>query len=334
MYSIVVASPKRDLRIPFSGPAAMQAFYRQPTGNLFSTIICTNCSTAGHTSKHCTKPITSYGVILFRCKDWNQAQILQAEKASLTGLESVAKSIEYLLIQRRDSIGFIELIRGKYKVNDYEYISKNIAGMTAIEREKIRAMNFDELWEMLWGPSKDGFHAYKHEKEQGRIKLEALRTGTPSLDTLIKEAPPPYDTPEWGFPKGRKNLNESEYSCAMRETWEETNIMEKDIVHIRNMEPITENFTGSNGIPYCHKYFIGYTFHGVGEDNVLSVVNTNEHIQREVGDIRWCSVEDALKLIRPENPEKRDVLLRVDSLLKVYCPLQLGPITRTVVPQG
>ena len=84
----------------------------------------------------------------------------------MTGIECVAKSIEYLLIQRRDSIGFIELIRGKYKVNDYDYINKNIAGMTAAEREKIRTMSFDELWESLWGPSKDGFHAYKHEKEQ------------------------------------------------------------------------------------------------------------------------------------------------------------------------
>jgi len=303
----------------------MQAFYKQPSGNLFSSIICTNCSVQGHTSKHCLKPITSYGVILFRCKEnWNQAASLSSDKTSLTGLESVQPSIEYLLIQRKDSIGFIELIRGKYKLNDYEYISKNIAGMTASEREKIRTMNFDELWESLWGPSKEGFHAYRHEKEQGRQKLEAIRTGTPSLDELLRDAPPPYPTPEWGFPKGRKNLNESEYACAMRETWEETNIVENDIISIRNLDPITENFTGSNGIPYCHKYFIGYTTHGIGEEPIIVAGNSNEYIQKEVGDIRWCSIQDALALIRPENPEKRDVLLRVNSLIKNYCPLQLG----------
>ena len=309
----------------------MQPFYR-PTGNLFSSIICTNCNTSGHTSKHCSKPITSYGVILFRCKDtWNQAAILQAEKGALTGLEPVTSSIEYLLIQRKDSIGFIELIRGKYKVTDIEYISKNIAGMTALEREKIRTLSFDDLWEGLWGPSKDGFHAYKHEKEQGRQKLEALRGGTPSLDTLLKEAPQPFDTPEWGFPKGRKNLNESEYACAMRETWEETNIQEREIISIRNMDPITENFVGSNGVAYCHKYFIAFALHGVGEEKVVTASTTNEHIQSEVGDIRWFTLDDALKRIRPENPEKRDVLLRVDSILKNFCPLQLGSLVRTEI---
>jgi len=306
----------------------MQTFYKPQTGNLFSTIICTNCSGPGHTSKHCTKPVTSYGVILFRCKDgWNQADLLQSDRANITGLESTENSIEYLLIQRKDSIGFIELIRGKYKINDYEYITKNIAGMTQGERDRILSMNFDDLWESLWGPSKDGFHIYRHEKEQGRVKLDAIRVGSPSLEELIKNAPPPYSTPEWGFPKGRRNSNESEYTCAMRETWEETNISEKDIVPIRNLEPIIEIFMGSNGIQYCHKYFIGYTRRGVGEEPISVAGYTNEHIEREVGDIRWCSLDNAMSLIRPDNQEKRNVLLRVDSILRQYCPLQLGEIS-------
>jgi len=307
-----------------------QYFYKPSTGNLFSSIICTNCSTAGHTSKHCSKPVTSYGIILFRCNEnWNQAVAFQTDKGAGTGLDVSGNVIEYLMIQRKDSIGFIELIRGKYKPTDYDYIRKNIAGMTKDEREKIVSLDFDGLWENLWGPTKDGFNAYRHEKEQSRQKLEALRSGTPSLEIMVNESPPPYETPEWGFPKGRKNLNESEYTCALRETWEETNIKEKDIVMIRNMDPITESFTGSNGIPYCHKYFIGYVLRGVGEESVSDAAITNEHIQREVGDMRWCSIDAALALIRPENPEKRDVLLRIDTILTQYCPLQLGPIHRS-----
>lgn len=304
-------------------------YYKQATGNLFSTIVCTNCSTSGHTSKHCSKPVTSYGIILFRCgKEWDQAATLQKQRTCVTTLDVSENNIEYLLIQRKDSIGFIELVRGKYKVADHEYIKKNVQGMTAEEKVKIISMPFDHLWESLWGPSKEGFHSYRNEREQSRQKLEMLRTGTPSLEALIAEVPSIYDTPEWGFPKGRKNLNESEYACAVRETWEETNIKEGDMTLIRNMEPIMESFTGSNGIPYCHKYFIGYTQHGVGEEPVSVAATTNEHIQREVGDIRWCSIDQALALIRPENPEKRGALLRVDSLLKQYCPLLLGPRTQ------
>jgi len=269
----------------------------------------------------------SYGIILFRCKDtWNQAAALQTEKGVVTGLDVSGNAIEYLLIQRKDSIGFIEIVRGKYKPADYDYIRKNIAGMTAAERIKIVSTDFDELWETLWGPIKDGVVSYKHEKEQSRIKLEALRTGNPSLKTMVDESAEPYATPEWGFPKGRKNINESDYSCAVRETWEETNIMEKDMTIIRNLEPISEHFTGSNGIPYIHKYFLGYARHGIGEETVAGAGIHNEHIQREVGDIRWCSIQQAIELIRPDNTEKRDVLLRVDTILKQYCPLMLGPL--------
>jgi len=302
----------------------MLPFYRQ-SGNLFSNITCTNCSGPGHTAKHCVKPVTSYGIILFRCKKgWNQAAVLQSDKTSICGFESPDTGIEYLLIQRKDSIGFIEMIRGKYKLTDLEYIKHTIAGMTLAEREKLLTVPYDELWENLWGPTRDSHNTYRHEKDQGRQKLEALRVGTPSLESLIKGTNEIFDTPEWGFPKGRKNVNESEHACALRETWEETNIKESQIITIDNMEPITEIFTGSNGIQYCHKYYIAYTNHGIGEESVELAAKTNEHIKREVGDIRWCSFDEATTLIRKENPEKRDVLLRVDNILKRFCPLQLG----------
>jgi 8-oxo-dGTP pyrophosphatase MutT (NUDIX family) len=303
----------------------LSPFYKHSTGNLFSNIVCTNCSNTGHTSKHCLKAVISYGIIIFRCKEkWNQALAIQRGKGVVTGLDVSGNTIEYLLIQRKDSIGFIELVRGKYKPTDYDYIRKNIAGMTASERNKIMFMSFDDLWETLWGPTKEGGGSYKYEKEQSRTKLEALRTGSPSLKTLIDECPTPFTTPEWGFPKGRKNINESDYSCAVRETWEETNIKEKDITIIRNLEPISEHFTGTNGVAYVHKYFLAYAEHGVGEESVAVAGTNNEHIKREVGDIRWCSIQEALELIRPENKEKRDILLRVDAIFKHYCPLMLG----------
>ena len=35
-------------------------------------------------------------------------------------------------------------------------------------------------------------------------------------------------------------------------------------------------------------------------------------------------LEEALSLIRPENVEKREILLRVSSILRNYCALQMG----------
>jgi len=283
-----------------------------------TTIICTNCSQAGHQSKQCPQPIISYGVIIFRIKgDWNQTEALL--QGGVTGMESVRPQLEYLLIQRRDSIGFIEIMRGKYRLTDKEYIKQHLAGMTGEEREKLLTKSFDELWEALWGAPQEGSHAYRNEKEQAKHKLEALH---PSLAELIQESGPAWDTPEWGFPKGRRDMGESEYACAMRELWEETNIMEKDIVPIRNMEPIRELFVGTNSIQYCHKYYLAYAPTGVGEESLDSAAAQNEHIKREVGRVQWLSYDDAMTQIRPDNIEKRQVLLRVHKLLQTYCPLR------------
>jgi 8-oxo-dGTP pyrophosphatase MutT (NUDIX family) len=290
-----------------------------------ANIQCTNCTNTGHTSRNCPRPITSYGVILFRTTaPWKQSAYFQQSHQTITGFESIEKNIEYLLIQRKDSIGYIELIRGKYQQGDYSYIKHHLAGTTAAERRRLLECTYDDLWEGLWGPPKDGHPSYRHEKEQGQFKLELLRNGSPSLKAMIDESPPPFDTPEWGFPKGRKNTSENEYTCAMREMWEETNIKETDLILIRNMDPITESFVGSNGVSYCHKYFIAYAPPGIEEINLEKAAETNEHIKQEVGDLKWLPIDKAVEKIRPTNSEKRDVLLRINGLLKKYCPLHIG----------
>ena len=287
-----------------------------------ATITCTNCSLQGHTSKHCPKPITSYGVIMFRIRAWNQANALT--HGSPTGIDLAKDKIEFLFIQRRDSISYIEVMRGKYKLSDNDYIIQHLSGMTAIEREKLLREPFDHLWEELWGPPQDGTHAYRHEREQARQKLEALRTGTPSLEEMMARAGAPWNTPEWGFPKGRRDMHETEFACAMREMWEETNIRERDVLVIRGMEPLEEEFRGSNDVTYLHKYYVTFVPEGRGDKSFLESHRENLHIQREIGDIRWCSLEEGLQLIRPDNTEKRAVLLRASQLLHQYCPVLLG----------
>jgi hypothetical protein len=53
-------------------------------------------------------------MILFRVKGaWNQAQALLQNPTSINGIDTYQPNIEYLLIQRRDSLGFVDLMRGK-----------------------------------------------------------------------------------------------------------------------------------------------------------------------------------------------------------------------------
>jgi len=288
-----------------------------------SYVRCTNCSDIGHTTKQCLQPITSLGVIVFRIKGgWNQAATLLQSESSINGLDSVTQSkIEYLLIQRKDSLGFIDIMLGKYKLHDIDYISQQVHGMTGDEQKRILELPFDTLWEQLWGTPIDGSNSYRHEREQSKQKFEALKAGSPSLADIIRTVNYSWALPEWGFPKGRRDAHETEYTCALRELWEETGVTERDLIPIKNLEPIRETFFGSNHIQYCHKYYIMYA----PEEKDISAHAENEIMRREIGDRRWCSLEEGLALIRSDNVEKREVLLRVSRLLRNYCPLQTGP---------
>ena len=57
---------------------------------------CNNCGLTGHIFSNCKYPITSVGIIAFRYNNNN---------------------IEYLMIRRKDTIGYIEFMRGKYSIN-------------------------------------------------------------------------------------------------------------------------------------------------------------------------------------------------------------------------
>lgn len=290
---------------------------------------CINCGGQGHTFRGCLAPITSYGIILFRVKGgWNQAKEFIENPTSISGLESVSKNTEFLLIQRKDSLGFVEMMRGKYKVDDIPYIKTQLSGLTALEKHKLLYEPFDILWSNLWGYDPDApSHAYRNEKEIARVKLEQLRQGVTvsdgrfiRLEELFQDVTIQWTTPEWGFPKGRRDGKESELRCALRELYEETSIMENDILFIRNLLPLQETFFGTNHVHYCHKYFIGY----MPTITDIEVDTTNRHMLREIGNIGWFSLNDALQKIRPDNIEKREVLLKVSSLLRNYCPLYVG----------
>ena len=286
---------------------------------------CTNCGNVGHTYRACVSPITSYGGIIFRVNDlsWNQSTIL-ASPSTITGFEQYHSKIEVLLIQRRDSLGYVEILRGKYKETDIEYIRKQVYGMTDVEREKLLNRSFDDLWSELWGYDTKTSSHYRNDKEVSKGKLQLLRDGFEvepgqlfCLSSLMDETSVHWDTPEWGFPKGRREPGEKDLACALREVEEETGISREQIVVIQNLEPLSETFFGSNQVHYCHKYFTFYLPLNVE----VKYDESNPHMKREIGNLQWFSLDQALQKIRSDNVEKREILLRMNILLRNFCPV-------------
>ena len=64
-------------------------------------IYCANCGKAGHLYRNCRYPILSYGIILYKV---------------------VNKNIKYLHIRRKDTIGYVEFLRGNYSLENNSYI--------------------------------------------------------------------------------------------------------------------------------------------------------------------------------------------------------------------
>ena len=131
-----------------------------------------------------------------------------------------------------------------------------------------------------------------------------------SLLDLINNSKTKWKTPEWGFPKGRRNYQENDLACALREFQEETGYIKDQLDIIHNLMPFEEIFTGSNMKSYKHKYFVAYM-----EPDKKSI---NNFQLSEVSKIGWFTLEESLEMIRPYNLEKRQVIKKIDNVLHKY----------------
>lgn len=302
-----------------------------------TTVQCTNCGRTGHTFRQCAEPVSSYGVLVFRwigqSATWTPSKEFCKDTRNATGLINIQPQI--LMIQRKDSLGFMDIMRGKYKLSDPAYIRKQLRGMTERERERLLNDDFDQIWHDLWGGDSECSHRYAHDRQNSKIKLTELRAGVTmptgevyTLADLLRQEPALYSTPEWGFPKGRRDPGESDIQCAYRELREETGIDEGELLKVVNVSPLLETFYGSNDVHYRHTYYLAQ-FVGA-RDIVYDALNTD--MVREIGDVAWKSIEEAMDVLRPENVEKRAILLQLASILRNYVPIFREPLVGRAEP--
>ncbi len=261
--------------------------------------ICNNCGKPGHLFHQCKMPITSIGIIVFRIVPNNDSN-------------KITNELQYLLIRRKDTLGYIDFMRGKYSIYNKNYIINMLKQMTNDEKKKLCLGNFDLLWKNIWGDSVN--NQYRTEEIVSREKYKILLYGVNNnyenytLQSLIEESNqyPCWDEPEWGFPKGRRNNQENDYDCAVREFSEETGYPREYLVYIQNILPFEEIFTGSNYKSYKHKYFLMYMKY---EDSI----NTGTFQTSEVSKVEWKTYDDSISCFRPYNLEKIRILTNVDK---------------------
>tara|TARA_B100001769_G_C22112412_1_gene602238 strand:- start:229 stop:1023 length:795 start_codon:yes stop_codon:yes gene_type:complete len=253
---------------------------------------CNNCGRNGHVFHQCKQPITSIGIIAFRYNNNN---------------------LEYLTIRRKDSLGFVDFMRGKYNMYNKQYILNIINEMTIEEKNKLLTQTFDDLWNYLWGDN-IGIQ-YRGEEKISKEKFYALREGVShnniyyTLESVITESNTNWDEPEWGYPKGRRNYQEKDLNCAIREFEEETGYLRDNLQIVQNIIPFEEIFTGSNFKSYKHRYYIAHL------NNYNNIIDFQKS---EVSKVDWKTYDGICTCIRPYNLEKIDITTRVNTLLSNF----------------
>ena len=261
-----------------------------------SKLICNNCGKDGHMFYQCKLPIISCGIIVFRLNNDG--------------------SYEYLMNMRKNSYGFIDLIRGKYNVNDLKQIQNIVSQMSNAEKTNIFKQDFDLLWKEMWGDSTG--YLPPNEYNNSLKKYNALNNTSFKInDTeysfleIIKKCKTDWASPEWEFPKGRRNsIKEKDLECALREFEEETGIEKGQLEIVENMISQDECFIGTNCKSYKNKYFLGTLKN--------PYVKLNNFQKSEVTKLEWLTYEKCLLSIRDNNLEKKSLIKNINNVLEEF----------------
>ena len=258
---------------------------------------CNNCGKIGHLYSNCKLPIISIGIIAFTYDKTNQIY-------------------RYLMIQRKDTLGYMDFVRGKYSIYNKDYILNLLNQMTQKEKCMLLMKDFDILWDSIWH-NNGSSQQYKNEENISREKFNAILSGVTShkdnfnLEELIElsNEQSSWLEPEWGFPKGRRNSGETDIHCAIREFIEETGYSQNQMHNIDNIHPFEEIFMGSNYRSYKHKYYLTM----IKQDDIEK---RNSYDMSEVSKLEWKTFGECIECIRDYNLEKKMLITNVENCLK------------------
>lgn len=270
--------------------------------NKFQNIQCLNCGFYGHGIRTCNYPITSYGIICY-LKNNND------------------ENIKYLMIQRKDSLCYIEFLRGRYKSDNLNYLLKLFKYITPVEKENIINLDFDILWRKLWRDY--DLTKFKKDYTQSKNKFNKIKNGYIVKENLINfnylinnsiNNKKNYNDTEWEWPKGRRNLNEHNIKCAIRE-FEEESGLPKNKIELISTKSYEEIYIAVNNVRYRHIYYIAKCTKS--DDSIINLFNPINKTQvKEVKDVKWLNYDNVIKSIRDIYVERIELFKRIDRIIK------------------
>ncbi len=274
--------------------------------------LCIKCGEEGHNNKSCKNPVTSFGLVVYtkgkppflkgRMYPFTQvACSTHKSNPSFDMLPSYEGEVLFLLVERKDTVGFLNLIQGSYPDTEpfkSRKIAKYVYELTCEERMKLLTCSFSDLWKIAGSKKKD------FEKAEERFKEL-------NISNLLNTRPCFHQEADYLMPKGRLKFGESIKQCAIREFSEETGF-KKDCVQLLTIPPFEEEFTGTDGKIYRNVFFVGLL---TDDAKVTVKLGDDPNQSKEVRNIGWFNITECLKLLRDYHQDKMKILSQVYNLI-------------------
>lgn len=301
---------------------------------------CINCGIYGHIHKMCREPKLSYGIIAIHINnellelkkdiinqftDMTQLSSVDVElpflnEDCLKKFSDIKNNIKVLLIRGRNTIGYLDFIRGRYRLENLHQISFLFRQMTSSEIKFIsdNMNDFDAIWRNTWHMKNDTNLVELYEKniqesidnknerryknmihdyddyKKAFTKFHMIRERKVlNLHEIIKLSCSHVYVQDWGIPKGRRICGETDIQTAKREFEEETGYTDDEYILFNNISPLEEILNGTDGIKYKYKYYVAL----LTTDKHPSCDNLRKSQLCEVGDISLFPFDEALQRV-------------------------------------
>jgi 8-oxo-dGTP pyrophosphatase MutT (NUDIX family) len=282
---------------------------------------CLNCGEAGHFHRSCRNAVTSYGIIavafgddfrgaanddnVFTCEKHKDLEKLPVCNAKEMKISSIGEPC-FLLIHRKNTMAFVDICRGKYSSplltfeKQHECMMTHINELTCEERDILCRYDFDDIWKYLW--VNHASPAFRREYDTAKRLFNEF-----NVVENVKKSQCQYHMTEVEMPKGRRQVVEQPIECAAREFFEETGYSSED-VKILDLNPVIEEFEGTNAVKYRHVYFFAH----MRPSAKLPKMDLKNELQAgEIRNVGWFTLQDCERLFRPYNQEKLTLLKNV-----------------------
>lgn len=214
------------------------------------------------------KPIIKYrhsiGIVLFR------------RNPTISG-------VEVMCVRKRSTYAYHSFVHAQYKSTSDDCILALLNKMTPDEKVDLLSLNFSQIWFRVWiyGTYRHVFYAScAHKFENNFCADKGAR-----LQRLIQESASGEIV--WEIPKGRRDPNEDQLDCAIREFQEETDIGPGQYKFVTVGRNHLMSFTHyDEGVSYTNSYYIAVT----DSDFEPAVNFRNKHQVSEVSAIQWMSL--------------------------------------------